>query len=84
MDTAKKNIKRCILKKFKTILETDRDILPSCWIADLVKRLNGYEKEFFYRAIEELIQAGIIEQVNSRGLERGLKLTHKGESLICY
>jgi hypothetical protein len=82
MDSAKKDIKRCILNKFKTFVDTDREILPARWIADLIKRLNVYEREFFYRAIEELIQAGILEQVNGKGLPSGLKLTRKGECLI--
>ncbi len=82
MDSAKKDIKRCILNKFKTFVDTDREILPSFWIADLIKRLNVYEREFCYRAIEELIQAGILEQVKGNGLPSGLKLTRKGECLI--
>jgi hypothetical protein len=82
MDSAKKDIKRCILNKFKTFVDTDREILSAIWIADLIKRLNVYEREFCYRAIEELIQAGILEQVKGKGLPSGLKLTRKGECLI--
>ncbi len=82
MDSAKKDIKRCILNKFKTFVDTDREILSAFWIADLIKRLNVYEREFCYRAIEELIQAGILEQVTGKGLPSGLKLTRKGECLI--
>lgn len=82
MDSAKKDIKRCILNKFKTFVDTDREILSAFWIADLIKRLNVYEREFCYRAIEELIQAGILEQVKGKGLPSGLKLTRKGECLI--
>jgi hypothetical protein len=40
-----------------------------------------YEREFFYRAIEELIQAGLMEQVEVKGLPAGFKLTRKGECL---
>ncbi|MCU0371490.1 MAG: hypothetical protein MUC31_08745 [Bacteroidales bacterium] len=82
MDSAKKDIKRCILNKFKTFVDTDREILPAFWIADLIKRLNVHEREFCYRAIEELIQAGILEQVKGKGLPAGFKLTRKGECLI--
>jgi predicted transcriptional regulator len=79
MDNAKKDIKRFILKSY---MDTDREILPGGWIADLIKKMNMYEKEFFSRAIEELIQAGILEQVKGKGLPSGLKLTRKGECLI--
>jgi hypothetical protein len=82
MDSAKKDIKRCILNKFKTFVDTDREILSAFWIADLIKRLNVYEREFFYRAIEELIQAGLMEQVGGKGLPAGFRLTRKGECLI--
>jgi predicted transcriptional regulator len=79
MDNAKKDIKRFILKSY---MDTDREILSGGWIADLIKKMNMYEKEFFSRAIEELIQAGILEQVKGKGLPSGLKLTRKGECLI--
>jgi hypothetical protein len=69
MDSAKKDIKRCILNKFKTFVDTDREILSAFWIADLIKRLNVYEREFCYRAIEELIQAGLLEQVKGGYLQ---------------
>jgi hypothetical protein len=82
MDNAKKEIKRFILNKFKSYMHTDYEILPAGWIADLIKRMNMYEREFFYRAIEELIQAGLMEQVDIKGLPAGFKLTRKGECLI--
>jgi hypothetical protein len=82
MDNTKKDIKRCILNKFKSVMDTEHETLPARWIADLIKRLNVYEREFCYRAIEELIQAGILEQVNGKGLPSDLKLTRKGECLI--
>ena len=82
MDNTKKDIKRCILNKFKSVMDTEHETLPARWIADLIKRLNVYEREFCYRAIEELVQAGILEQVNGKGLPSGLKLTRKGECLI--
>lgn len=82
MDNAKKDIKRFILNKFKSYIHTDHDILPADWIVDLIKRMNRYEREFFYRAIEELIQAGIMEQVGGKGLTEGFRLTRKGECLI--
>jgi hypothetical protein len=82
MDSAKKDFKRCILNKFSTFVDTDREILSAFWIADLIKRLNVYEREFFYRAIEELIQAGLMEQVGGKGLPAGFRLTRKGECLI--
>lgn len=82
MDLAKKDIKRIILNKFKSFMNTDHDILPEGWIADLFKRLNIYEREFFYQAVEELIQAGIMEQVDGDRLPAGFKLTRKGECLI--
>lgn len=82
MDNTKKNIKRCILNKFRSFVDTDHEILPARWIVNFNQRLDLQEKEFFYRAIEELIQAGIIERVNGKGLHPALKLTRKGEYLI--
>ena len=82
MDSAEKNIKRFILNKFKSDIDANNEILPVCWIDDLIIRLSMYEKDFFYRAIEELIQAGLVEQVNDKGLYSGFKLTQKGEDLV--
>ena len=82
MDNTKTNIKRIILNKFKSYMNTDHEILSAIWIAALIKRSNKYEREFIYRAVEELIQAGLMEKVGGKGLAPGLKLTRKGECLI--
>ena len=82
MDLAKKNIKRIILNQFKSFMNNDHEILPAGWVADLIKRSSTYEREFIYRAIEELVQAGLMEQVGGKSLPAGFKLTRKGECLI--
>jgi hypothetical protein len=77
----KKDIKRDILQKFRSLGAETNDTLPAHWI-ELVylKRLNSEEKKLFKKAIQELTTMGIVEDVEGPSLN--LRLTQKGENLI--
>lgn len=77
----KKGIKRDILDKFRSLNAVSDEMLPPHWL-ELVylKKLSADDKKIFKRAVQELIAAGIVENVEGTGLD--LRLTQKGENLI--
>jgi hypothetical protein len=77
----KKTIKRDILDKFREIDAEDNDQLPPHWLElEYLKELKAEEKKMFKKAMQELITAGIVENVEGPSLN--LRLTRKGENLI--
>jgi hypothetical protein len=81
MEKNKKMIKRDILDKFRSIGETESDILPPRWLAsDYFTKLNQEEKKECKKAIRELISTGIVENINDPVWN--LRLTQKGADLI--
>ena len=77
----KKTIKREIIDKFRSINAENQETLPLHWL-ELVylKKLGIDEKKLAKRAIQELISAGIVNNVEGPGLN--LRLTEKGQNLI--
>jgi len=77
----KKTIKREIIDKFRSSNAENQETLPLHWL-ELVylKKLSIDEKKLAKRAIQELISAGIVNNVEGPGLN--LRLTEKGQNLI--
>jgi hypothetical protein len=76
-----KEIKRDILSKFRSELD-NHDTIPPKWLhEDYLPVLTSQEKDYFDKAVSELIEKGLIEKVNDS--LPSLRLTDKGADLIC-
>ncbi|MFH0994181.1 MAG: hypothetical protein V1844_01590 [Pseudomonadota bacterium] len=79
-----KEIKRDILSKFRSELEY-HDTIPPKWLQeDYWQLLTSQEKKHFNQAVSDLIEKGLIENVNDCIPTLPiLRLTDKGADLIC-